>query len=99
MLQERSRGIDIDDDEDLTRDMKDLQPEPSVTEVQKQSVNSPATLSNNKQRGGGFESDMLPLKNNNVYDLNREIEQSVGNAISNGDNENQGNILKCSPIT
>lgn len=85
-MQKKSRGIDIDDDEDLTRDMEDPQPEPSVTEVQKQSVNSPATPSNTKQRGGGIDSDMLPLKSSTVTDLDEEMERSGGSASGSGQN-------------
>lgn len=84
VMQKKSRGIDIDDDEDLTRDMDDPQPEPNITEVvAKQSSNSPATQSNSKQRSGGIDSDMLPLKGSVVTDLDDEMERSAGSASQN----------------
>lgn len=86
-MQKKSRGMDIDDDEDLTRDMDDPQPEPNITEVvPKQSVNSPATPSNNRQRGSGIDSDMLPLKSSTVTDLDEEMERSGGSASGSGAN-------------
>lgn len=76
VVQKKARGIaDIEDEEDLTRDMDDPQPEPNVTEVvAKPSTNSPATQSNSKQRGA--DSDMLPLKGSIVADLDEETERS-----------------------
>lgn len=88
VMQKKSRGIDIDDDEDLTRDMEDPQPEPNVTEVvAKQAANSPAAQSNSKQRSSATDNDMLPLKGGIVTDLDEEMERSAG---SSGQNATSG---------
>lgn len=90
VMQKKSRGIDIDDDEDLTRDMEDPQPEPNITEVvPKQSANSPATPSNPKQRSG-IDSDMLPLKSGIVADLDEEMERSGSVSGANNGSGNTG---------
>lgn len=86
VVQKKSRGVDLDDDEDLTRDMEDPQPEPNITEVTKQLINSPATPSHSKQRGSGVDSDMLPLKSSTVTDLDEEMERSGGSASGSGTN-------------
>lgn len=84
-MHKKSRGIDIDDEEDLTRDMEDPQPEPNVTEVTKNTSSSPATQSNSKQRGGA-DNDMLPLKGGVVADLDEEMERGG----SGGTSQNAG---------
>lgn len=80
VVTKKSRGMEIDDEEDLTRDMDDPPAEPNITEVAKQSVNSPATPSNSKQRGTGIDTDMLPLKGSTVTDLDEEMERSGNGA-------------------
>lgn len=78
MVAKKSRGVDIDDEEDLTRDMEDPPAEPNVTEVvAKPTANSPATQTNSKQRSG-IDSDMLPLKSSVVTDLDEEMERNAG---------------------
>lgn len=83
VVQKKARGNpEIEDEEDLTRDMDDPQPETNVTEViAKPSTNSPATQSNSKQRG--IDSDMLPLKGSVVADLDEETERSGGSGTQN----------------
>lgn len=72
--QKRLRGnTEIEDEEDLTRDMDDPQPEPNITEVIKPSSNSPQT--NSKPRSGA-DNDMLPLKGGIVTDLDEDAEKS-----------------------
>lgn len=84
VVQKKARGNpDIEDEEDLTRDMDDPPAEPNVTEVvAKSSTNSPATQSNSKQRSG-VDSDMLPLKGSVVADLDEETEKSGGSGTQN----------------
>lgn len=83
-MAKKSRGVDIDDEEDLTRDMEDPPAEPNVTEVvAKPSTNSPATQANSKQRGGG-DNDMLPLKSSVVTDLDEESDRNA----NSGQNSN-----------
>lgn len=78
VVAKKSRGVDIDDEEDLTRDMEDPPAEPNVTEVvAKPTANSPATQTNSKQRSG-IDSDMLPLKSSVVTDLDEEMERNAG---------------------
>ncbi|XP_031624506.1 SWI/SNF complex subunit SMARCC2 isoform X2 [Contarinia nasturtii] len=83
VVQKKARGnLEIEDEEDLTRDMDDPQPETNITEViTKPSTNSPATQSNSKQRG--IDSDMLPLKGSVVADLDEEAERSGGSGTQN----------------
>lgn len=83
VVSKKARGTaDIEDEEDLTRDMDDPPAEPSVTEViAKPSTNSPATQSNSKQRSA--DSDMLPLKGSVVTDLDEETERSGGSGTQN----------------
>lgn len=83
VVQKKPRGAaEIEDEEDLTRDMDDPQPEPNITEVvAKSSTNSPATQSNSKQRN--VDSDMLPLKGSVVADLDDETEKSGGSGNQN----------------
>lgn len=56
----KSRSGDGDDEEDLTRDMDDPQPEPNITEVSKtqpsNSTSSPATPSAKR------DNELLPIK-------------------------------------
>lgn len=87
VVQKKARGNpDIEDEEDLTRDMDDPPAEPNVTEVvAKPSTNSPATQSNSKQRSGA-DNDMLPLKGSIVADLDEETEKSGGS----GGTQNNG---------
>lgn len=84
VVQKKARGNpDIEDEEDLTRDMDDPQPETNITEVvPKPSTNSPATQSNSKQRSA-VDSDMLPLKGGIVADLDEETEKSGGSGTQN----------------
>lgn len=84
VVQKKARGNpDIEDEEDLTRDMDDPQPETNITEVvPKPSTNSPATQSNSKQRST-VDSDMLPLKGGIVADLDEETEKSGGSGTQN----------------
>lgn len=78
MVAKKSRGADIDDEEDLTRDMEDPPAEPNITEVvAKPTASSPATQPNSKQRGA-IDSDMLPLKSSVVTDLDEEMERTAG---------------------
>lgn len=81
VVSKKSRGIEMDDEEDLTRDMEDPPAEPNITEVSKQAVSSPATPSNSKQRGPAVDTDMLPLKGSTVTDLDDDMERS-GNGVS-----------------
>lgn len=78
VVAKKSRGADIDDEEDLTRDMEDPPAEPNVTEVvAKPAAQSPATHTNSKQRSG-IDSDMLPLKSSVVTDLDEEMDRTAG---------------------
>ncbi|GAB0092331.1 SWI/SNF complex subunit SMARCC2 [Sergentomyia squamirostris] len=75
VFQKKTRSGDGDDDEDLTRDMEDPQPEPNIQEVQKvppntSSTASPATPSN-KQR----DSELMPIKGGTVTDLDEDMER------------------------
>lgn len=77
-MAKKSRGVDIDDEEDLTRDMEDPPAEPNITEVvPKPTASSPATQPNSKQRSG-IDSDMLPLKSSVVTDLDEEMDRTAG---------------------
>lgn len=84
VVQKKSRGItELEDDEDLTRDLDDPPAEPNVTEViPKPAANSPANPSNSKQRSA-VDSDMLPLKGSVVTDLDEEAEKSGSSAQNN----------------
>lgn len=84
VVPKKARGVaEIEDEEDLTRDMEDPPAEPNITEVvAKPSTNSPATQTNSKQRSTA-DNDMLPLKGGTVADLDEETEKSGGSGTQN----------------
>lgn len=79
VVQKKARNnAELEDEEDLTRDMDDPPAEPSVTEV-KAATTSPA-VAGGKQRS--IDSDMLPLKGSVVADLDDETEKSGSNSAT-----------------
>ncbi|XP_055377454.1 SWI/SNF complex subunit SMARCC2-like [Condylostylus longicornis] len=65
-------GEGAEDEEDLTRDMEDPQPEPNITEVSKAPVPNSSTSSpapGSKSR----DNDMMPIKGGTVTDLDEEM--------------------------
>lgn len=92
VVQKKSRNNpEIEDEEDLTRDMDDPPVEPSITEVK--ATTSPAVQAS-KQRT--IDSDMLPLKSSVVADLDDETEKSgsgsatASNAVNAGEDSQTG---------
>lgn len=91
VVQKKARNAEIEDEEDLTRDMDDPPAEPSVTEVK--ATTSPA-ITAGKQRS--IDSDMLPLKSSVVADLDDETEKSgsgsatAANTVTAGEDSQTG---------
>lgn len=89
----RTRTGEIDDDEDLTRDMDDPQTEPSIHEVNKVGSSglssghmalSPAP--NSKQR----DNEMLPIKGGAITDLDEENNCNINSNAIDGENSQTG---------
>lgn len=85
VVQKKSRTADIEDEEDLTRDMDDPPVEPTIAEVK--ATTSPAVQAG-KQRT--IDSDMLPLKGSIVADLDEETEKSGSGSVTATNTVNAG---------
>lgn len=95
VFQKKSRSGDGDDEEDLTRDMEDPQPEPNITEVNKTTAintttTGPATPST-KQR----DHELMPIKGGTVTDLDEEIER--GEDSQTGKTSDNSNTQEFTP--
>lgn len=87
MFPKKSRSGDGDDDEDLTRDMEDPQPESNITEVSKSNIihstASPATPSAKTR-----DNEMVPIKGGTVTDLDEEMERGGEDSQTGKTSEN-----------
>lgn len=90
-------GDGADDDEDLTRDMDDPQPETNITEVSKAPPSSGLSSASPAPPSKARDNDMLPIKGGTVTDLDEEMAGAGGEDSQTGKTSDNSNTQEFTP--